>query len=41
MIKLLNAIVGVFIRKRHVDSWRGQKIERSRKEFRADAKKYP
>lgn len=40
MLKLLNALVGMFARKRQVDPYREKKIERSRKEFRADARKY-
>lgn len=41
MRKLLNALVGMFARKRRIDPFRERKIERSRKEFRADARKYP
>lgn len=41
MIKLINALVRMFTRKRRIDPYRERKIERSRKEFRADAWKYP
>lgn len=36
MHKLLTMLVGIFARKRRVDPYREKKIERSRKEFRAD-----
>ena len=41
MLKLLSTLVGMFARKRRIDPYRERKIERSRKEFRADAWKYP
>lgn len=41
MIKLIKVLVGMFARKRRIDPYRERKIERSRKEFRADARKYP
>lgn len=34
MIKLLNAIVGVFIRKRRVDSWREKSLGQTPKNIR-------
>lgn len=39
MFKLLNMLVGMFTRKRRIDPYRERKIERSRKEFRADTRK--
>lgn len=41
MLKLLSALVGVFAHKRQIDPYRERKIERSRKEFRANARNYP
>lgn len=41
MIKLINALVSMFVHKRQIDPYRERKIERSRKEFRADARNYP
>lgn len=40
MLKLFNLFMRMFAHKRWVDPYREKKIERSRKEFRADAKRY-